>query len=118
MMDVQVPLPETLVRDDPELAACARARLSKKSRLSRIFSLPNFHSSASIPPKQYPESSRDGALTPTSSHDSVAQVPPIDITPINLDNSVLAGEDTGIYADRYEWAILYENQRGCVLSPP
>lgn len=103
MMDAHVPPPETLVRDDPELAARARARLSKQSRLSRIFSLPNFRPIA-------PQSSRDSS---SSQESPATQVPPIDITPINLDNSALAGE--GIYTDRYEWAILYENQRGCVL---
>ena len=111
-VDAHVPLPETLVRDDPELAARARARLSKQSRLSRILSLPNFRDS-----RQCPESSRDGSPSSQESpYLAASQVPAIDITPINLDNSALAGEDTGIYTDRYEWAILYENQRGCVLS--
>ena len=116
-VDAHVPPPETLVRDDPELAARARARLSKQSRLSRILSLPNFRHSASVTPRQYPESSRDGSPSSQESpYLAASQVPAVDITPINLDNSALAGEDTGIYTDRYEWAILYENQRGCVLS--
>jgi hypothetical protein len=37
-----------------------------------------------------------------------------DNAPINLDNSALIDQDFD--QDRFEWAVLYENQRGQVLS--
>ncbi|PPQ80830.1 hypothetical protein CVT25_001955 [Psilocybe cyanescens] len=96
------PPPLVLVQDDPHVVNEARKRFVKKSRFSRIFSR---HSSS-------PQ------LRPKSSNISSENTPDLraydaDNTPINLDNTALAGE--GIYTDRYEWAVLYENQRGITV---
>ncbi len=100
------PPPLALILDDPAAADPARQKIAPKSRFSRLFSLPNRHSSSS--PNLRP-------VSPVSS--SSEEEPPAlaaDSTPIALDSSTLVGE--GVVTDHYEWAVLYENQRGSVVS--
>jgi len=84
--------PSALIQDDPAAADSARRKIAPKSRLSRLFSFPS--------PRRVEE---PPALTVT--------VLAPDSTPITLDSSSLEDVST----DRYEWAVLYENQRGSVL---
>ena len=94
------PPPLVIQNDDPSVADLTRRRLAPNSRLARLLSLPNLRSSPSFSsPKQPPVTN-----TPDVS----------DNTPINLDDSALI--DQSFVKDRYEWAVLYENQRGQVLS--
>ena len=99
---MDIPPPPLVIQDsDPSLVDRACKRLTPKSSLSRLLSLPNFsfnlRSSPSFPSLDY------------------IQVPNLpDNTPINLDSSALVDEE--FLKDRYEWAVLYENQRGRVLS--
>lgn len=96
-MDLLLPPPSALIQDDPAAADPARRKVAPKSRLSRLFA---FRS------------------TPNLRRVSSQEEPPVlnlsvdvDSTPITLDCSTL--ED--VFTDRYEWAVLYENQRGSVL---
>ncbi|KAH9486929.1 Meiotically up-regulated gene 65 protein [Psilocybe cubensis] len=95
------PPPLALLQDDPHVLDQARKRLHKKSRFSRLFSR---RSSSRLRPQQSDDSLQD---TPG------LQVFDTDNTPIHLDNTALAAED--VYTDRYEWAVLYENQRGITI---
>ena len=97
-MDIPPP-PLVIQDDDPSLVDPARRRLSPKSSFARLLSLPKTRLlSASF-----------------SSQKQLNNIPDLcDNTPINLDNSALIDQD--FVRDRYEWAVLYENQRGQVLS--
>jgi hypothetical protein len=97
-MDIPPP-PPVIQGDDPSLVGPARKGLSPKSSFTRLLSLPNLNRlSASF-----------------SSQNQLNNTPDLcDNTPINLDNSALIDHD--FVQDRYEWAVLYENQRGQVLS--
>ncbi|KDR84995.1 hypothetical protein GALMADRAFT_218079 [Galerina marginata CBS 339.88] len=100
------PPPLSLIQDNnTEATELARKRFAKKSRFSRFFSLPNLRSSSATPSS--PDSDQFVAALESLPE---FQVSGLDDTPINLDNSALIGED--ICTDRYEWAVLYENQRG------
>ncbi|KAF8973928.1 hypothetical protein BDZ97DRAFT_1648189 [Flammula alnicola] len=100
------PSPLALVQDVPEAADQARQRFAKKSCFSRFFSLSNLQRTSLSTPSP-----------PSEESPLVQQFVASDFTPISLDNSSLVGQD--IYTDRYEWAILYENQRGLtVFSTP
>lgn len=101
------PPPIALVKDDdPQLLEAANRKVPQKSRLSRFLSLPHLRSR----PKSLDSEAHE---TPPET-DPQLHISGIDATPISLDNSALLGQD--IYADRYEWAVLYENQRGSVVS--
>lgn len=92
------PLPSEST-DDYHAAEPARKRLAPKHR---FLSLPNLRSRSKRPaPTQ--GATQDDTSQAADSH-----------TLIHLDNSVL---DEAEHHDKYEWAILYENQRGyvCVL---
>jgi len=105
--------PPPLLQDDPEGAAAARQRLAPKSRLSQLFAKTKLSKSTSAPSLKR---TRDPSV---SDEHPTPEEPPlsaqsIDVAaPINLDNTALIGED--IYQDRYEWAIVYENQRGMTV---
>jgi len=84
-----LPPPSALIQDDPAAADSARRKIAPKSRLFRLF--------ASRRVEEPP--------VPT------VTVEAPDSTPIILDCSSLEDVST----DRYEWAVLYENQRGSVF---
>ncbi|KAF4623334.1 hypothetical protein D9613_001811 [Agrocybe pediades] len=106
--DTLPPNPSLLVPDDdPTVIDSANKKLRKKSRLSRIFSRSNAPNKSPLTENQSPSSSRSD-LSLSSSRE--VQASGLDDSPINLDNSALCGED--VHIDRYEWAVVYENQRG------
>jgi len=109
---VVLPPPPPL-QDDPEGAVAARQRLAPKSRLSQLFGKSKLTTSASTPSLR---KRRKSTTSEGSSQDNQGpSTQSIDVDrPINLDNTALIGEDT--YQDRYEWAIVYENQRGYVYA--
>lgn len=91
----------TLIKDDPVAADAARKRFTQRSRW---LSLPNLRIRKLSSPKK--------ALQ----QENILQVAqeilddPSAAEPITLDNSAL--NDVVQVQDRYEWAIVYENQRG------
>lgn len=100
-MDIPPP-PPVIQGDDPSLIDPARRRLTPKSSFARLLSLPNLNLNRLLSPS-------------FSSQKQLNKTPDLcDNTPINLDNSALIDQD--FFQDRYEWAVLYENQRGQVLS--
>lgn len=99
---MDIPPPPPVIQDDDSLVGSARRRLSAKSSFARLLSLPNLNLNRLLPAS-------------FSSHKQLNDTPDLcDNTPINLDNSALIDQDFD--QDRYEWAVLYENQRGQVLS--
>ncbi|KAF8898736.1 hypothetical protein BD779DRAFT_1485309 [Infundibulicybe gibba] len=95
------PPPPLVAEQDDGASEAARRRLAPRSRFPHFFSLPNLKSQS--PPK-----------SPAKSQASQQPIPDSD-TPglITLDRSCLDGEDE--LQDKYEWAILYENQRGMTI---
>lgn len=99
-MDIPPP-PPVIQDDDPSLVGPARRRISPKSSFIRLLSLPNLN--------------LNRLLSVSSSQKQLNDTPDLcDNTPINLDNSALIDQDFD--QDRFEWAVLYENQRGQVFS--
>jgi hypothetical protein len=96
------PPPTSISQDEYDAVNDARQRFTRKSRFPRFLSLP------SLKPSHQ------------SDHPSIAStvhLPPSDPTVsdvgvISLDPSGIDGREE--YKDKYEWAIVYENQRGCV----
>ena len=106
----QVPPPLALVKDDdPQVVEAANTRVPKKSRLSRLFSWPRSRSRHDLLDT---DSRSEESHTPPETEPQIL-VSGVDTAPISLDNSALLGQD--VYQDRYEWAVVYENQRGSVL---
>ncbi|KAJ3719953.1 hypothetical protein C8R42DRAFT_722630 [Lentinula raphanica] len=101
------PLPPQL---EPSSAAePARQRLLSKSRFPFSLSLPNLHPSSSFKSKgkqKIDNAEQDQSLT-------VAEENLQDPTTIKLNAPRLTDDDE--YEDKYEWAVLYENQRGLTL---
>ena len=98
---MDIPPPPPVIQDD-DLSLAPR-RLSSKSSFTRLLSLPNLSlnrlfSASFSSQKQLNDNTPDLC----------------DNSPINLDNSALIDQDFD--KDRFEWAVLYENQRGQVLS--
>ena len=96
-MDLLLP-PSALIQDDPAAADPARRKVAPKSRLSRLFAFRSSPNLRRVSSQEEPPVSNVAVLD-------------VDNTPITLDCSTL--ED--VFTDRYEWAVLYENQRGYVL---
>jgi hypothetical protein len=100
---MEPPPPTSISRDDYDAVIQARERFTRKSRFPHFLSLPNLNRSR--PTSQ---------IHPTA---SAVRLPPSDLQAsaldvIRLDPSGLDDQDE--YKDKYEWAIVYENQRGCV----
>ena len=99
-MDIPPPPPPPVIKDDDLfLVDPGRRRLSPKSSFARLLSLPNLNLNRLLSASQ-------------KQHNNTPDL--CDNTPINLDSSALIDQD--FIQDRYEWAVLYENQRGQVLS--
>lgn len=99
-MDIPPPPP---VIQDGDLSLAPR-RLSSKSSFTRLLSLPNLNLNRLFSASFHSQLLNNNNNTPDLCDDA----------PINLDNSALIDQDFD--HDRFEWAILYENQRGQVLS--
>ena len=99
--------PECMKIDDYAAAEPARQRLIAKPGFRLFASIPNLRRSASSSTKgKRPD-------TPEEPEDPI-RVPSIDgDTCIHLDNSAIDESDD---TPAYRWAILYENQRGCVFD--
>lgn len=103
-MSQNPPPPAFIQRDDYSAADLARQRLVPKSRFPRFLSLPNLRLSKQTPPP--PQQS------PPQDTDTGPQVQAEDLNLIRIDAAQLDDDDE--YQDKYEWAIVYENQRGCL----
>ena len=94
-MDTDDAPPPPLLRDDPAAADAARHRLQRKSSALAFLRKRRTSRSPSPPPS-----------TPSFTRQSLQQAD----VPIVLDGSALT--HTKAERDKYEWAIVYENQRG------
>jgi hypothetical protein len=93
---MDIPPPPPVVQDDDPFLV--RRRRSLKSSFARLLFLPNLNLNRLFSSQKHLNNTPDLC----------------DNTPINLDNSALIDQD--FVQDRYEWAVLYENQRGQVFS--
>ncbi|KXN90026.1 hypothetical protein AN958_05031 [Leucoagaricus sp. SymC.cos] len=116
-----VPPPPTLVKDDSTARDAVRQRLAPKSRLSRVFSLPRLRlqrtSSSTKSLTRDPRLSEPLAEAGTSIQEeppAITTASTLESAPITLDDNSIKGKDDET-KDRYEWAIVYENQRGATL---
>lgn len=97
------PPPTSILRDEYDAVNAARERFERKSRFPRFLSLPNLKRSRSTSQVEHP--------APAPSADF--QAPTVfNVDFISLDPSGLNDQDE--HKEKYEWAIVYENQRGCV----
>ncbi|GLB36156.1 putative integral peroxisomal membrane peroxin [Lyophyllum shimeji] len=100
------PPPACMSRDDYSAANAARRRLAPPSRFPRFLSLPNLRSRS---PPSRKQTSHSLPVNVTERH-AESQEP---ASLISLDSAKLTSSDES--NDRYEWAIVYENQRGMTL---
>lgn len=100
--------PPPFLENDPDGAQVARQRLAPKKGLARLVSNTKLKLSSSAPlkSKKSVDTSESTAEAPEVQSFQTAEVP------ISLDSTALIGNY--IHQDKYQWAILYENQRGCV----
>ena len=103
------PPPPRLSRDEYDAVNPARDRFTRKSRLPHFLSLPNLTRSHSTLQVDNLATSPSVARLPISDFQppTAFNVDLIDLDPSGLDNQ-------NEYKDKYEWAMVYENQRGCV----
>ncbi|KAF9526470.1 hypothetical protein CPB83DRAFT_896134 [Crepidotus variabilis] len=98
--------PIPLLDDDPEGADAARQRLAPKSRWSRLFERGKKRGKTRLNgDQQVEEVEVVGVMRPSSLYDA----------PITLDASSLVDQRVDMYRDQYEWAVVYENQRGMTI---
>ncbi|KAG6911958.1 hypothetical protein DXG01_000206 [Tephrocybe rancida] len=101
--DVNVPPPlASISKDDYSAADPARQRIAAKSR--RFFSLPNLKASSR---------SKSPKAAPTANTAQLSTEPTGPTSLITLDSSSLDTIDS--FSDKYQWAVVYENQRGMTL---
>ncbi|ESK86657.1 hypothetical protein Moror_9718 [Moniliophthora roreri MCA 2997] len=108
-----VPPPPLVLNDDPSNVESARQRLKPSSRFPISLSMPNLRKprvvskqNSKFGQRRYEEDSPD-KIPSTSQQDFGATPVAIQLNGQSLDDNE--------YQDRYEWAILYENQRGITL---
>ncbi|KAF9453820.1 hypothetical protein P691DRAFT_812435 [Macrolepiota fuliginosa MF-IS2] len=113
----QLPPPPP-TQDDPHAADAVRQRLVPTSRLSRIFSSSRLRlrSSSKRGPQNDVDSNSEihseiSEIQETSASNTASAT---DYIPIVLDNNGIQGQDDET-KDKFEWAIVYENQRGMTL---
>ncbi|EKM83882.1 hypothetical protein AGABI1DRAFT_124207 [Agaricus bisporus var. burnettii JB137-S8] len=113
--DEEIAPPPAVDQSVPQDVAAARRKLASPSRLFRIFSFSAL--------RRYPKSSDNPAFEESGSQDArkadgvqdfsaVASSP--DDASIILESSISGIEDEDD-RDRFEWAVVYENQRGMTL---
>ena len=98
------PPPPNALRDDPEGAHAARQRLAPKNGLARLLAKSSKLKLASPKQKRSPTTDSDDP------HEDLLRVQ--HDLPICLDGKALISQDDTLDKDKYQWAVLYENQRG------
>lgn len=113
-----VPPPPTLIQDEPDSVAAARQRLAPPSRLARILSFPKLRSRSKSSLINTHKENADLTSGVTLSNDNqeilanpTVALPP-DYVPIVLNDTAIKEEEDDETKDKYDWAVVYENQRG------
>lgn len=96
------PPPPNILQDDPEGADAARQRLIPKKGFARLISK---SSKLKLGKKSSVTCGND-----LDTHDNFLHVP--HGGPISLDCSAMISRDDSTDKDKFQWAVLYENQRG------
>lgn len=102
---LDVPKPSSLVPDASDGVDAARQRFAKRRRFLSLTSLHRRRSKRSLEPKT---GSVEAALEP---NEDVAATG-LDANPINLVAASPTVSFNDESHDHYEWAVVYENQRG------
>lgn len=104
------PPPKALAVDVYSAADAARQRFAKKP--SFPISLPNLRTTHNL----LKRARRHSTASPANEDDTVVvSSAEENITDLSVRfNRTRVADDE--YADKYQWAVLYENQRGCVSS--
>lgn len=105
MASVDESAPSPFLQEDPDGADAARQKLAPKKGLAR------FLSKTVVKRKVSTSSSSSHSLSTESEPEQNVLVARLD-TPISLDSTVLLDGDGDINQDQYQWAVIYENQRG------
>ncbi|KAK7058969.1 hypothetical protein VNI00_001593 [Paramarasmius palmivorus] len=103
--------PPLAVDNDPESAESARQRLKPASRFPMSLSMPNLRKPRAVKSKL--RRGRDEDDTPQYSPSALTRDDENETASIELGESAEGPNEEK--QDRYEWAILYENQRGITL---
>ncbi|KAF9044528.1 hypothetical protein BDZ89DRAFT_1059005 [Hymenopellis radicata] len=104
------PPPQALTVDEYSAADAARQRFVKKTRFP--ISLPNLHSSNRLS-KARPDSIHSSAAEfSVAANEEESEDPPELPIRFRRPTTVQYSDD---YTDKYQWAVLYENQRGMTL---
>jgi hypothetical protein len=104
--------PPPFLEIDPDGAQLARQRFAPKKGLAHLLSK-NKLKVSSLASLKSGNSTDTAESTTEPSHEQSSQIAAQTLdAPISLDSAALIGGD--VHKDRYQWAILYENQRGCV----
>ena len=99
------PPPPNVLQDDPDGADAARQRLAPKKGFARLLSKPsNLKLSAPL------RKSSSAACLDYDARDDFLYVQ--HDLPICLDSTALIAQEDFLDQDKYQWAVLYENQRG------
>ena len=103
--------PPPFLEIDPDGAQVARQRFAPKKGLAHLLSKNKLNVS-SLASLKSGNSTDTAESTTEPPHEQSFQIAQTLDAPISLDSAALLGGD--VHKDRYQWAILYENQRGCV----
>lgn len=112
-----IPPPPSLAQDD-SVADAIHQRLTPKSRLLRVLSFQKLRLRTSSSSKKSLRNDSNPSETPVEANSvqefsaTISTSTPNDI-PITLNGGPKGEEDEN--TDRYEWAVVYENQRGMTL---
>ncbi|SRR6266508_4420388 len=102
MTSVDEPPPSPFLQEDPGGADAARLKLAPKKGLARLLS-------TSVVKRKVSTSSSSSKSS--SEPEQNVQVSRLD-TSISLDSTALIDGGGDINEDQYQWAVIYENQRG------
>lgn len=105
-----------LTPDDPSAVEPARRRLTPKTRFSIFSFFQNLFSCCGS--RNHNPQPVDSSAEPDGLDNSIEQLPPLEQT--NDNTTIITLDISGISnipdinKDEYRWAVVYENQRGCV----
>lgn len=105
-----------LTPDDPSAVEPARRRLTPKTRFSIFSFLQNLFCCCGS--RNHNPQPVDSSAEPDGLDNSIEQLPPLEQT--NDNTTIITLDISGISnipdinKDEYRWAVVYENQRGCV----
>lgn len=108
-----VPLPDTVKQDDAFQTDSLRAKIISKHRSFPFF--PRKRRSNKLNDDELRRSSLQSLIETPSDQEETSNMPFVRLSDAIVYSAALENDYT---KDVYQWAILYENQRGYVLATP